>query len=38
MEYVRDRGPSADVPAEAIIETFERFRDEATPMAEPPGS
>ncbi len=54
MEYVRDRGPSADVPAEAIIETFERhypaltaratagpaerFRDEAAPMAEPPGS
>lgn len=24
MEYLRDRGPSADVPAEAIIETFER--------------
>jgi transglutaminase-like putative cysteine protease len=24
MEYVRDRGPSADVPVEAIIETFER--------------
>jgi transglutaminase-like putative cysteine protease len=54
MEYVRDRGPSADVPVEAIIETFERhypallvratggpaerFRDEAAPMAEPPGS
>ncbi len=25
MEYVRDRGPSADVPAEAIIATFERY-------------
>lgn len=25
MEYVRDRGPSADVPARAIIETFERL-------------
>ena len=24
MEYVRDRGPSADVPAETIIETFAR--------------
>ena len=24
MEYVRDRGPSADVPAAAIMETFER--------------
>ncbi len=25
MEYVRDRGPAADVPAAAIIETFERY-------------
>jgi transglutaminase-like putative cysteine protease len=24
MEYVRDRGPAADIPAAAIIETFER--------------
>jgi hypothetical protein len=25
MEYVRDRGASADVPVAAIIETFERY-------------
>ena len=33
MEYVRDHGPSADVPAQAIIETFEQHYPALTARA-----
>ncbi len=35
MEYVRDRGPAADVPVAAIIETFQRHYPSLTAGATP---
>ena len=38
MEYVLDRGPSADVPADAIMETFERCYPGLTERSLPPSA
>jgi hypothetical protein len=35
MEYIRDRGPSADVPVAEILETFRRCHPQLTAGAPP---
>jgi hypothetical protein len=38
MEYVRDRGPAADVPVADILETFTRFYPQLTAAAPTPSA